>query len=112
LGADLSWANLSRSNLLGANLLGSNLSGADLSWADLSWANLSERIVSLSGIGSRKGCTVYNATRDELRCGCFFGTLKEFKEKVNDTHKENFAYLKQYEIAIQLFEFEKSEAQK
>ena len=87
-----------------ANLIGANLSEADLSEADLSEADLSSKIVSMLRIGSRKDMTTYNFDTDEIFCGCFKGTLKEFEAKVKETHKDNPQYLKEYLGAIKYFE--------
>ena len=86
-------ANLNRADLRGANLIG----------ADLSGANLSDKIVSVSRIGSRKDMTTYNFDTDEVFCGCYKGTLKEFEAKVKETHKDNPQYLKEYLGAIKYF---------
>ena len=53
-------------------------------------------------IGSRKGCTYFFKTVNEIyvRCGCFFGTITEFENKVNETHANNEQYRKEYSGAI------------
>jgi hypothetical protein len=40
--------------------------------------------------------TTYCFDDDKIWCGCFTGTLEEFEEKVNKTHKENAQYFKEY----------------
>ena len=40
--------------------------------------------------------TTYDFDKDIVWCGCFKGTLDEFEAKVNDTHKDNEQYLKEY----------------
>ena len=110
-GADLSRADLSRAILSGANLRAANISGANLSGADLSGADLSRAILSrailfgailpskylaVSQIGSRKDQTLYSFQENKIWCGCFTGTLEEFKAKVVKTHRENPQYLKEY----------------
>ena len=100
-GANLSGANLYGANLYGANLYGANLSGANLSGADLSRANLyGADLVTVGWIGSRKAYTTYNATKDEVRCGCFAGTMKEFKAKVKATDKAGSVHRIEYDAAI------------
>ena len=105
--ADLSGANLSGANLRGANLSeadlcadlsGADLSGADLRGTDLSGADLSDadirgvmidylknapNIYSFSGFGEYKRTVSYNADQDQVKCGCFTGTLEQFIEQVN-----------------------------
>ena len=79
-------ANLYGADLHGADLRGANLSDANLYWADLSMTDLTDRIIQIGPIGSRKDYICYNATLDEMICGCFFGTLADFKESVRKTH--------------------------
>jgi len=98
-GADLQDANLRNADLQGADLQGADLQDADLrdadlrdadlQGADLQGADLPCRIIQISPIGSRKSQTVYNATHDFIRCGCFSGTLDEFSAKVSETHIGN-----------------------
>ena len=76
----------SRANLSRADLSGANLYGADL--------------VTVGWIGSRKAYTTYNATKDEVRCGCFAGTMKEFKAKVKATDKAGSVHRIEYDAAI------------
>ncbi len=42
-------------------------------------------------MGSRKGQTTiyYDSTRAEVVCGCFTGTLDEFKVAIDATHGDN-----------------------
>ena len=123
--ADLSYANLSSANLSYANLSFANLSSANLRYADLSYADLSSanlrfadlsyadlnsanlsyavsdlKFISLSCLGSSRRMTTYCFEYDTIWCGCFKGTLEEFEQKVNETHKDNKQYLKEYLGAI------------
>jgi len=103
---DLSSADLSYTNLRSADLSSANLSYADLSYtnlrsADLSSANLSsakldKKYISVSCIGSSKRMTTYCFEDDIVWCGCFKGTLNDFENEVNKTHKNNKQYLKEY----------------
>jgi hypothetical protein len=106
-GANISGVNLSNSNLYRANLYGvnlsnsnlykANLSSANLSNANISWAELNDKkIISISRIGSRNGMTVYDFDNDIIWCGCFKGSLDDFENRVNETHKNNTQYLKEY----------------
>ncbi len=85
-GADLHDADLRGADLHVADLRDANLREADLSMADLSMTDLTDRIIQIGPIGSRKDYICYNATLDEMICGCFFGTLADFKESVRKTH--------------------------
>ena len=96
-GADLSRANLSRANLYGADLSRANLYGADLSRANLSGADL----VTVGWIGSRRAYTTYNAAKDEVQCGCFVGTMKDFKARVKKTYKTGTTHRLEYDAAIE-----------
>lgn len=60
------------------------------------------RVLKIDRIGSRRGCTYFFKTISEIyvRCGCFFGTIAEFEAKVNETHKNNEQYRKEYIEAI------------
>jgi hypothetical protein len=42
-------------------------------------------------LGSRKAQTTYywNSEKEQIVCGCFKGTLADFKQAVQDTHGEN-----------------------
>jgi uncharacterized protein YjbI with pentapeptide repeats len=94
--ADLSSANLRFANLRSADLRSADLRSANLRSADLSSANLDKRYISISCIGSSKRMTTYCFEDNKIWCGCFTGTLEEFELKVNDTHKNNAQYLKEY----------------
>ena len=61
-----------------------------------------DRFVKIDRIGSRNGCTYFFKTLSNIyvRCGCFFGTIDEFEQKVKETHEHNEQYLKEYLEAI------------
>ena len=80
--ANLSNADLSNANLRYANLNNANLNDADLRSANLRSANLDTKYISITRIGSTKRMTTYSFSEDKIWCGCFTGTLKEFKDKV------------------------------
>ena len=102
--ADLRSADLSGASLRSADLSGADLSGANLRSAYLSGADTDKRYIVISCIGSRKDSTVYCFDDDELWCGCFHGTLTEFAAKVEETHKNNPRYLKEYRGAVAYIE--------
>ena len=101
-----------RADLRGAYLRGADLSGADLSNADLRGAYLDDYIVQVVRIGSRKGTTTYNATTDNILCGCWNnykgGTLAEFEQRVEAVYGKNSEdaneqYYAEYMVAIAFF---------
>ena len=121
--ADLSDADLSYANLRYANLSDADLSDADLSYANLRYANLRDAnlsdaklkpiddkevvikdFMSVCGLGSQNRQTLIFNTNIGivLRCGCFYGTEAQFKEKVQEKHAgTNYEqeYLKMLELA-------------
>ena len=57
-------------------------------------------------LGSRNGSTTFFKTKDNnigVKCGCFNGTLNEFREKVRKTHGYN-KFAKEYLILSDLAE--------
>ena len=58
----------------------------------------------IGGIGSRNDTTTFFACKDKqirVTCGCFFGDLEAFAQKVKDTHGDN-AHAKVYLLAIEM----------
>ena len=103
--ADLRGANLRDADLRGADLWDADLWGADLRDADLRGANLRDatgKILSFGPIGSRQGITYVTKTEQiiHIRCGCFYGTLKEFAAKVEEEHGDS-QHGKSYKAAIE-----------
>ena len=68
-----------------------------------------------SGFGSEYRTTTFfklkNSDEIGVRCGCFYGTLKEFKEKVKETHGES-KKAKEYLMLADLMEYRFSEEKK
>lgn len=67
------------------------------------------KIVSVRGIGSHNRETKYYIDRDMIICGCFDGTLEEFKEKVTRVYGGSWCpshkrYYAEYMAAIEFFE--------
>ena len=108
--ANLDGADLTRANLTGANLTRANLDGADLYGANLYGANLYGKevlnIIQLAGIGSERRSTVAIILEDEIaiQCGCFTGSLDDFRLAIEETHKSNERYLTEYRAAIRWIE--------
>jgi len=126
--ADLRNADLRNLNLYGANLYGADLHGADLRNADLSYANLRRAdlfyadllgadlceahlcevksnnltFLAIYGIGSANRQTLYIPEIDVVFCGCFNGTMEEFKLQVANNAKDT--HLEAYNNAIQYLE--------
>jgi len=65
-------------------------------------ADVVVEVLKIDRIGDRKGCTYFFKTKSEIyvRCGCFFGTIKEFENQVKETHADNKQYLTEYIEAI------------
>ena len=112
-GADLRGANLRNADLSDADLRDADLSGADLRDADLSGANLSGANLSdaesinltflaIYGIGSANRQTLYIPEIDAVFCGCFNGTMEEFKLQVANNAKDT--HLEAYNNAIEYLE--------
>jgi hypothetical protein len=102
--ADLRSADLRSANLSYANLSSADLRSADLRSADLSSANIDKKYIQVSCIGSRSGMTTYCYEDDKVWCGCFTGTMAEFKAKVEQTHAENPKHLSEYRAFIAMVE--------
>ena len=93
----------------GANLQGANLQGANLREADLRGADLGGTLVLQSGpIGSRRDYLVMvwlpGWEREEVRAGCWTGTLEELKIRVAEIHGWDGIYGKEYQATIAYFE--------
>ena len=61
-------------------------------------------VLWISAVGSRNGTTTFFKCRDgniRVACGCFFGTLKAFAERVKETHGEN-EFGRVYMLAIEI----------
>ena len=111
--ADLRSANLRSADLRSADLYGANLYGADLYGANLYGANLGESgkltgdrpFFQVGPIGSRQDVLAAFLTEKGvfLRAGCFFGTVEEFKGKLQDEHGDN-AHAVEYRAALVLIE--------
>ena len=111
--ADLSYADLRCADLRYADLNNSDLTNSDLRYANLINANLSKTkfyltnlyktkgdFVGVENIGSRNDTTHYLYNDNRIICGCFNGTMEEFKNEVKETYEESSKEYKQYMIAI------------
>jgi len=124
-GADLEGANLTGANLRGANLRGAylrgaylrgaylrgaNLRGANLRGANLRGAYLEEAKNILLFKANSSGRMFYIVNGDEIKvqAGCFWGTIKELKDKIAKQHSEDthWDYLMACDWAERLWEKE------
>ena len=81
-----------KADLCGANLRGANLYGAN-----------GLAVTSAGPLGRDNRITYFKYLIDEVDCGCFRGTLDEFAANVEETYKDNPAYLAEYRAAIEFF---------
>ena len=98
-GASLYGASLDGASLRGAILCGASLDGAILRGAILDGASLygARKLSSVNDIlivgplGSRFAYTqIYRTDKGIfVKCGCFFGTIDDFANKVKETHGDN-----------------------
>ena len=118
--AVLCGADLYGAVLCGANLRDANLRDADLSGANLRDADLPAIILQVGPIGSRKDYVVYNASDDNIRCGCWNkykgGTLEEFEARVGGGYpsekKDTLKFRNEYLAVIGYFKTVREECLK
>nr|DAD74172.1 MAG TPA: Putative transferase, nesg, ydcK, Structural Genomics.38A [Myoviridae sp. ctplG2] len=70
------------------------------------WVCDNADIATISGFGSEYRTTTFFRTKNDeiaVKCGCFYGTLAEFREKVKETHGDN-RYAKEYLMIADLME--------
>ena len=111
--ADLYGANLRRADLRSADLYGANLRSADLYGANLRRADLGDAgkltgdrpYFAVGPIGSRQDVLAAFLTENGvfLRAGCFFGTVEEFRDKLQGEHGDN-VHAVEYRSALVLVE--------
>jgi len=110
-GADLQGADLQGADLQGAYLRGAYLRGAYLQGADLQGADddkikvTSNNVLFFSGFGSNERTTTAFQTDKGIfiQCGCWSGSMKEFKARIKETHK-NSNFAKEYLLICKLIE--------
>ena len=120
VGASLVGARLVGARLVGARLDGASLVGARLDGARLDGASLDGAIVNdiliVGPLGSRSAYTQVYRTDKGLfvKCGCFFGSIDDFANKVKETHGDNEhskAYTRLIAYAKEHFEVKRNYAQ-
>ena len=101
--ANLYGANLYAANLRSANLYGANLGDADL--GDAGKLTGDRPYFAVGPIGSRQDVLAAFLTGKGvyLRAGCFFGTVEEFRDKLQGEHGDN-VYAVEYRAALVLVE--------
>ena len=73
------------------------------------WVSKCTHMLTVGRIGSRNDITTFFQTRSEsgfsisVSCGCFYGTLAEFRRKVAETHGDN-KHGRVYQLAADLAE--------
>ena len=102
-GADLQDADLQDADLRGADLRGANLYGADL--GDAGKLTGDRPYFAVGPIGSRQDVLAAFLTEKgvHLRAGCFFGTVEEFRDKLEGEHGDNTHSI-EYRAALVLIE--------
>ena len=90
-------------DLTGAYLRGAYLAGADLTGADLKNSGLYQIV----GVGSNARCTTLDTINKKVICGCFYGDLEAFEQKIileykdgNDLHFSMYMSVVAYFKAI------------
>ena len=101
--ANLQFSELRFANLTNAELSNADLSGANLEFANLTQAKLPKQIIRIGPIGSRKSYTVINLGDDIITCGCWKGSLEEFKARIDEVYPDG-KYRVQYLGVISLVE--------
>lgn len=118
MGAHLDEATLQTANLWGANLEGAWLDEASLEGAYLRGANLAgakygdkklwwqRPVLQLGPCGRAGRTTVAYFFADGgdplIRCGCFRGTLEEFRKRIHNTHAGSFHELEYNALAAHI----------
>lgn len=94
---DLSYANLFYADLTGAILTGTNLTGAYLANTNFG----ANHVWQFGPAGSRKSplTIMHGPELDDVRTGCFHGTLAKFETAVAKTHGDN-QFGQEYRIII------------
>lgn len=72
--------------------------------SDNAWVTGNADYICFKGFGSENRNTTMFRTKDRdifVRCGCFAGSLKEFSEKVGETHG-NSKYAKEYLACVEV----------
>ena len=70
------------------------------------WVSGDQMYATVKGFGSEYRNTTFFITKDGnvcVNCGCFSGTLEQFREKVEETHKDT-KYAKEYLMIADLME--------
>lgn len=74
--------------------------------SDDAWIFENAGYTVVKGFGSENRTTTFFLTKDKkvgAQCGCFYGTLEEFRRKVKETHKDT-QFAKEYLMIADLME--------
>ena len=72
------------------------------------WVSGTADYLLIGRIGSRFGFTTFFKNKEKgitVSCGCFLGTIAEFRAKVTDTHGDN-KHAKMYNMAADMAELQ------
>nr|DAF59574.1 MAG TPA: Putative transferase, nesg, ydcK, Structural Genomics.38A [Siphoviridae sp. ctmIh35] len=70
------------------------------------WVSGDADYATIKGFGSKRRATTFFRLKSGeigVRCGCFYGTLEQFREKVKETHR-NSKYAKEYLMIADLMQ--------
>ena len=105
--SDLRGAHFCNADLYGADLRGADLRNADLISTDLRQAKLPTTLIQIGPIGSRRDYTTCFVDDDVIQCGCWRGTLEQFKKRIDEIYPaggEYKQYRKEYLAVIAMLE--------
>lgn len=84
-----------------SEIINSNILDASIKDLKINGGNITSKndYIVVKGLGSRNDRTVFYLNKYDkilVTCGCFFGTLKEFKKQVKYTHADNKKFKNEY----------------
>ena len=71
------------------------------------WIMSNNDYATISNFGSQNRTTTFQMCKDDIvrvKCGCFWGTINEFRNKVKETHKDSYL-AQEYLMIADLMEF-------
>lgn len=71
------------------------------------WIMSNNDHATISNFGSQNRTTTFQMCKDDIvrvKCGCFWGTINEFRNKVKETHKDSYL-AQEYLMIADLMEF-------
>ena len=70
------------------------------------WVSVDSEYTTIKGFGRKCRTTTFFRLKNGevgVRCGCFYGTIEQFREKVQETHRDS-KYAKEYLMIADLME--------